>query len=321
MAISVEVRSRGGRSFGAYDLDEGATIKDLQKAFHASNSKYYPDRQRFYPQQPSSLSSSSSSSLPPSSSGSNKRPTALSSDHVLADGTVLVFKDLGPQISWKTVFLIEYLGPLLLYPLFYLQPRWIYGNVVEELADKWVKEVQFSALIAWCFHYSKRELETLFVHRFSHATMPLLNLFKNCSYYWFFAAYVAYFVNHPLYTPPTEDLVYTGMCLFYFMEIGNLSAHWTLRMLRPPGTKVRRIPRGGLFEFVSCPNYTYEILSWLGFNLMTRTVAGILFMCFGGAQMLVWAQNKHRRYRAEFDGKDGRALYPPNRKVIVPFLY
>ena len=32
--------------------------------------------------------------------------------------------------------------------------------------------------------------------------MPIFNLVKNCSYYWGFAAFVAYFINHPLYTPP-----------------------------------------------------------------------------------------------------------------------
>lgn len=304
--MKVAVSTRSGRSLGEFELTAEATVEELQGAIHGKHSKYHPHRQRLYA----------------CASASGARGATLKSGERLKDGDTVIFKDLGPQISWKIVFLIEYLGPLLLYPVFYLQPKLVYGEAaVDTVQTAWAKEVQFSALIAWSIHYLKRELETLFVHRFSHATMPYTNLFKNCAYYWGFAAWVAFFVNHPLYTPPEEDLFYTGMCLFYLMEMGNLSSHITLRSLRPRGTRVRRIPHGGLFEFVTCPNYTYEIMSWVGFNLMTKTVAGMLFMAAGAFQMLIWAQNKHRNYKKEFDGKDGKALYPKTRKILIPFIY
>jgi hypothetical protein len=35
-------------------------------------------------------------------------------DYIQANEVTLVFKDLGPQISWTGVFLIEYFGPILI---------------------------------------------------------------------------------------------------------------------------------------------------------------------------------------------------------------
>jgi very-long-chain enoyl-CoA reductase len=52
--------------------------------------------------------------------------------------------------------------------------------------------------------------------------MPIRNLFKNCSYYYGFAAYVAYFVNHPAYTPPGQTLSLVCFGLAVLAQLSNL---------------------------------------------------------------------------------------------------
>ncbi|XP_037935163.1 very-long-chain enoyl-CoA reductase-like [Teleopsis dalmanni] len=234
----------------------------------------------------------------------------------LRNGVRIYVKDLGPQIAWTTVFLSEYAGPLLVYLLFYARPSIIYGAD----ADKPISLTAHIAAACYTVHYVKRLLETIFVHRFSHATMPIRNLFKNCSYYWGFTAYVSYHVNHPLFTSPCQVQVLVGLAAFALCEIGNFSIHIALRNLRPPGTKVRKIPMPDsnpftqLFNLVSCPNYTYEIGAWVSFSIMTNCLAAVLFAIAGGYQMMVWALGKHRNYKKEF------TQYPKSRKAIFPFI-
>ena len=52
--------------------------------------------------------------------------------------------------------------------------------------------------------------------------MPIFNLFRNCAYYWGFAAYVSYFVNHPLYTPPPQQRSLVCLGLALLCQLGNL---------------------------------------------------------------------------------------------------
>ncbi|XP_011306025.1 very-long-chain enoyl-CoA reductase [Fopius arisanus] len=234
----------------------------------------------------------------------------------LSNSSQLYYKDLGPQIGWKTVFLVEYAGPLFVYIWVYTRPWIFYGETNQE-----AKPVVHYAAVCWTIHYAKRLFETIFVHRFSHATMPLRNLFKNCLYYWLFTMYVAYHVNHPLYTEPSGAASAIGLAIFVICELGNLSIHLALRDLRPAGTAVRKIPVTtgnpftSLFNSVSCPNYTYEIGSWIGFTIMTKCLPAALFAFAGAYQMSVWALAKHRAYKKEFSD------YPKGRKAIIPGLF
>lgn len=286
------------------DVDKSATIGQVKKLIAKQKSSLYPER----------------ISLRSEARGKSLSDSMQLNKLTLIKGRELYFKDLGPQIGWSTVFLCEYAGPLFCYMINYLRPSFIYG--AQGAANTNYHQVVHIAAICWSFHYIKRILETIFVHRFSHSTMPMMNLFKNCSYYWGFAFYVGYYINHPLYTPALfKDLqIYLGLLGFVIAELGNFSIHIALRNLRPPGTTERKIPKPTsnpftlLFDQVSCPNYTYEIAAWVSFSVMTQCLPALLFTLAGGGQMIIWALGKHRNYRKEFPN------YPRGRKAIIPFV-
>jgi very-long-chain enoyl-CoA reductase len=52
--------------------------------------------------------------------------------------------------------------------------------------------------------------------------MPVTNLFKNCGYYWGFAAFVSYFVNHPLYTAPSTKVAQVLFGVAMLCQVANL---------------------------------------------------------------------------------------------------
>ena len=285
------------------DLSNQTTIGGLKKKFEIKFPGSYPDRQSFRS----------------SSKGKSLKDEDLVKD-ACGNSGVIYYKDLGPQIAWSTVFYTEYGGPLLVYLLFYFRLPMIYG---ESFAYS-KSNLAVVHLAAFChsFHYAKRLLETKFIHRFSHGTMPIRNLFKNCTYYWTFTAWQAYLINHPLYTSPTYGnyQIYGALAVFIFCQLGNFSIHVALKGLRKPGTKERKIPYPTsnpftlLFNFVSCPNYTYEVGSWLSFAMMTQSLSSLIFATLGFMQMSVWALGKHRNYKKEFP------TYPKGRKAIVPLF-
>ncbi|KAI0217623.1 Very-long-chain enoyl-CoA reductase [Lamellibrachia satsuma] len=161
MAMEVEiVHTRSSKSLGKLtQLSKNSTILDVKKQYLAIKPKLYAERQAFR---------------------TEPRGKILKDEDTLeqvgiSNGDKLYFKDLGPQVSWTTVFLVEYAGPLVIYLLFYLRPSIIYGAGASSHVRQDVINI---ACCCWTFHYAKRLLETIFIHRFSHATMPVRNIVK-----------------------------------------------------------------------------------------------------------------------------------------------
>jgi very-long-chain enoyl-CoA reductase len=70
--------------------------------------------------------------------------------------------------------------------------------------------------------------------------------------------------------------------------IGNFWTHIILSNLRPGNSTGRAIPKGFLFEYVSCPNYFLEITEWVIFFFLTQTMTALIFAILGGGQMWIW---------------------------------
>jgi len=102
------------------DLPEDATVLDLKKHFQRKKRKYYPSRQRFM-----KLNETKETEKDDASGGKKKNSshkgeplvpdTKKLSEFGIGYGDTILFKDLGPQISYQAVFFWEYFGPLMMY--------------------------------------------------------------------------------------------------------------------------------------------------------------------------------------------------------------
>lgn len=308
MQISVEKRGKisGGRFPLQVTMPEGATLGMLKGGISQLVPSLSVERQRLTDANKVALLDDS------------KTLTELG----FGEQNVVTVKDLGPQISWRTVFLVEYAGPLFIHPfLYYVSPLfWShFGRAFEH------SFVQHIVLVLVMAHFAKREFESLFIHRFSNATMPAFNIIKNSTHYWLLSGIL---LGCGVYSPLLgaaavkgtirDNHLYIWSCvaLWVFAEAMNFHSHVILMNLRPKGTRVRRIPYGGAFGLVSCPNYFFEVLTWLSITMMTLSLSSLVFLVVSAAQMTIWAIKKHKNYRKEFGNQ-----YPRQRKIMYPFIF
>eukprot|EP00962_Isochrysis_galbana_P047085 scaffold19149_cov146-Isochrysis_galbana.AAC.6 len=116
----------------------------------------------------------------------------------------------------------------------------------------------------------------------------------------------------------TADVVYlgSGFALWLGGWYVNLDSDAILRKLRKPGETGYKIPRGGMFEYVSGANYLGECAEWCGYALASRLhIACVAFAVFTLCNTGPRAYHHHQWYRAKFKDE-----YPEARRALIPFL-
>lgn len=105
-----------------------------------------------------------------------------------------------------------------------------------------------------------------------------------------------------------------GAALFVAGLAINHHADQVLINLRKPGETGYKIPRGGFYRWVSCPNYFGELVEWTGWAVMCWSPAGLLFAVWTFANLFPRAIANHKWYQEKFDD------YPAERKAVIPFV-
>lgn len=109
-------------------------------------------------------------------------------------------------------------------------------------------------------------------------------------------------------------LVIMGVVIFFAGFMINNIADTKLIALRKQGNGYQ-IPKGWLFEYISCPNHFGEIVEWIGFAIISRNPAALSFAIWTFCNLVPRAKNHHDWYKETFDD------YPAKRKIVLPNIW
>ena len=166
----------------------------------------------------------------------------------------------------------------------------------------------------WIVHYLHRAIIYPFRARWKHRQMPIIimlsavvfNMINGGLNGWGMShVQVDGFWSHPM--------TWIGLALFVGGATLNVVADQTLFSLRKENESgVYQVPHGGLYRWITCPNYLGEIIEWIGFALIAGTIESASFAVWTVANLVPRAIQHHRWYRATFDD------YPERRKAVFP---
>jgi len=217
---------------------------------------------------------------------------------------------MGSKIGW---IVMEFPG-LLVFPIVFFMGR------------NSMQPVPLFFLAVWMFHYSNRALINPMLMRVQPGSQSSFDISVVLAGWvtltihgYLNAAYISEYGTQ--YVPAwfSDPRFLVGLAVYAFGFTLNVHSDYILRNLRSknprPDEPRYKIPYGGGFRFVSCPQYLGEILSFTGFAIMTWNLGAVFVLAVTMANLVPRAVQTHKWFRKNFDD------YPPERRAIVPFLY
>ena len=208
-------------------------------------------------------------------------------------------KKWGISIDNKLGWIIMELPALLLCPAIYF-----YSKVDFDVS------IMFICL--WIIHYFNRTIIFPFRIKTKGKKMPLVIVLSAFFFNIVNGLINGYFLSN-INLHSVSIFLITGFLLFVLGLYINISSDNKLINLR----KIKKgyfIPKGGLFKYISCPNFFGEIIEWFGFALMTFNIGSLSFFIWTCCNLIPRALAHHTWYKNKFNE------YPKERKAILPFL-
>lgn len=215
-------------------------------------------------------------------------------------------KRWGALINNRTGWIIMEIPAFVLFIFFFLS------------GDSTISYVVWIFFGLWIFHYSNRSIIYPLRTKTSKKKIPVLivslaiifNTVNGSINGYYFAEYKPNYDISWLY----DFRFIFGTLLFISGMAINRIADRDLINLRKPGEIDYKIPKTGLFKYISCPNHFGEIIEWIGFAVLTWSLPALAFAVWTIANVLPRSLDHHKWYIKNFED------YPKERKAIIPFI-
>ena len=173
-------------------------------------------------------------------------------------------------------------------------------------------DISIMFICLWIIHYFNRTIIFPFRIKTKGKKMPLAIVLSAFFFNIVNGLINGYFLSN-INLHSVSIFLITGFLLFVLGLYINISSDNKLINLR----KIKKgyfVPKGGLFKYISCPNFFGEILEWFGFALMTFNIGTLSFFIWTCCNLIPRALAHHTWYKNKFNE------YPKERKAILPFL-